>query len=281
MADDLGDEWWVRESDGENKEIEDSLKENQNKKGLKKNDKKVKRKLEKSHKNHEKIETVAKKKKKKNKNIQQKEDKYKNAFEEVDVLWSYFEEELEKNLSSIEIGDLKPDRDDWFAYETNKKTNHQNIEEFSLYLQNVIPSWEKQKMKLTKKDVKASPLLLIVTSSAVRAVELLRNTSKFRGEKCHCSKLFAKHMKVNEQIEKLEKNIIHLGVGTPNRILKLIETEGLKLDHLKYLIVDWSWTDVKKRSIYTMPDVKNDFMKLFQTYFLAKCKVDKLKVGCF
>ena len=30
--------------------------------------------------------------------------------------------------------------------------------------------------------------------------------------------------KVNEQIEKLSKNVVHLGIGTPNRILKLIES---------------------------------------------------------
>ena len=53
------------------------------------------------------------------------------------------------------------------------------------------------------------------------------------------------------------------------------------MKHLKYVVLDWSWRDVKNRSIYTMPDVKDDFIKLFQNYFLIRCKKSKMKVGCF
>ena len=36
-------------------------------------------------------------------------------------------------------------------------------------------------------------------------------------------KLFAKHIKVQEQVKLLEKHVVHLGVGTPGRIKELIK----------------------------------------------------------
>ena len=51
-------------------------------------------------------------------------------------------------------------------------------------------------------------------------------------------KLFAKHFKVGEQQEALAKGPLAVAVGTPNRIGKLADLGALRLDRLKYLLVD-------------------------------------------
>ncbi|CAI7776685.1 unnamed protein product [Closterium sp. NIES-54] len=60
-----------------------------------------------------------------------------------------------------------------------------------------------------------SPVVLIVSASAVRCVDLLR-ACKGVGRGCRVAKLFAKHLKVEEQVEML-KGPVHVAAGTPNR----------------------------------------------------------------
>ncbi|MEQ2244597.1 cms1 ribosomal small subunit, partial [Ilyodon furcidens] len=102
----------------------------------------------------------------------------------------------------------------------------------------------------------------------------------FKGE-AKAVKLFAKHIKIEEQVKLLQKGITHIGVGTPGRISALIEKEGLNLQALKYLIVDWNWRDQKLRRMLDIPEIKLDFMKLLESGVLAACKEDKVKIGLF
>lgn len=83
----------------------------------------------------------------------------------------------------------------------------------------------KKKPLETSEDLpKGSPVVLIVSSSGVRAVEVIRSLPLF-AEAAKIGKLFAKHLKVPEQVYFLEKTCTHICVGTPNRIDKLI-TDG-------------------------------------------------------
>ena len=133
-----------------------------------------------------------------------------------------------------------------------------------------------------------APAALIVTSSAIRAVELIRQCPSYHqvvgvhgppcsvgaivsvGRKplrpsiissgCPCShppdpfpsqackimKLFAKHLKVEEQETMLSSTKAAIAVGTPNRLLKLAERGSLKLGRLRYIILDVQ-LDSKKR----------------------------------
>lgn len=174
---------------------------------------------------------------------------------------------------------MKPDTNDWYL-EESEKFPRDKLEQFSPYLMNVAAAWEKQCSLLTKKSIRGSPAMLILTSSAVRAVDLLRHASSFKGD--HKSvKLFAKHFKVNEQVKLLNENVVHLAVGTPHRVSALIENGSLKIEELKYLIVDWSWKDVKMRQIYNMPNVKEEFIVLFQKHIFKLCQKGTLSVGLF
>nr|XP_055186344.1 uncharacterized protein C3orf26 homolog [Nyctereutes procyonoides] len=91
----------------------------------------------------------------------------------------------------------------------------------SSYLREICPMW----VKLRKNhNEKKSVLMLIICSSAVRALELIRSMTAFRGDS-KVMKLFAKHIKVQEQVKLLEKRVVHLGVGTPGRIKELIKQD--------------------------------------------------------
>jgi len=56
----------------------------------------------------------------------------------------------------------------------------------------VIPKWAKW---LARLSVPASPIMLVIASSAVRGIQLSRESTEFRSG-CTTAKLFAKHMKV-------------------------------------------------------------------------------------
>ncbi|KAE8299105.1 Protein CMSS1 Cms1 ribosomal small subunit-like protein [Larimichthys crocea] len=147
----------------------------------------------------------------------------------------------------------------------------------SSYLKQVCPKWARIQKQHTEKS---SVVLLIVCSSALRTIELIKQLTTFKGG-AKAVKLFAKHIKIEEQVKQLEKGVTHIGVGTPGRINALIEKEGLNLRALKYLVLDWNWRDQKLRRMVDVPEVKLDFMKLLESGVLTGCKQHQVKVGLF
>ncbi|QHO36469.1 hypothetical protein DS421_9g284050 [Arachis hypogaea] len=109
-----------------------------------------------------------------------------------------------------------------------------------------------------------SPAILIVASSALRSLHLLRGFRSFTKE-CHAAKLFSKHMKLEEQVSVLN-NRVNIASGTPSRIKKLIDTEALSLSRLQVLLLDIH-PDVKGYSLFTLPQVRDEFWDLFKNYF--------------
>ena len=55
------------------------------------------------------------------------------------------------------------------------------------------------------------------------------------GLKCKIAKLFAKHFKVQDQIDLLSKQYFPVAVGTPNRLAKLVELGALSLSRVKVI----------------------------------------------
>uniref|UniRef100_A0A8C6SDE1 Cms1 ribosomal small subunit homolog n=1 Tax=Neogobius melanostomus TaxID=47308 RepID=A0A8C6SDE1_9GOBI len=121
----------------------------------------------------------------------------------------------------------------------------------SSYLKQICPKWAKIQKQHTEKR---SAVILIVCSSALRTIELIKQLTAFKGE-AKVLKLFAKHIKIEEQIKLLQKGITHIGVGTPGRINALIEKEGLNLQALRYVVLDWNWRDQKHRRMVDIPEV--------------------------
>ncbi|KAI9251365.1 U3-containing 90S pre-ribosomal complex subunit-domain containing protein [Phascolomyces articulosus] len=131
--------------------------------------------------------------------------------------------------------------------------------------------------KLDKKPQDpAQPTVLVLTHAAMRAADLAR-AMKPLGK---VAKLFAKHMKVQEQAEFLQKEPVHLGVGTPNRIKALVEQDHLKLDQLELVVVDTE-RNAKRFTAFENDAVRGDLYHLLGTYIAPRMKDKKTRLGLF
>ncbi|MCI4378193.1 hypothetical protein PGIGA_G00213090 [Pangasianodon gigas] len=147
----------------------------------------------------------------------------------------------------------------------------------SSYLKEVCPKWAKVQKQHTQTR---SVVLLIVCSSALRTIELIKQLTTFKGE-AKVLKLFAKHIKAEDQMKLLSKSVAHIGVGTPGRLSTLIEKEGLSLQGLRYLVLDWNYRDQKQRRMVDIPEVKAEFLKLMETGIIKKCQEGAVKIALF
>ena len=121
-------------------------------------------------------------------------------------------------------------------------------------------------------------LVLIICSSARRAVALLKDIDSLH---VRISKLFAKHMDMEDQIKMLEENAYAIAVGTPNRLLKLHHESGgvggnngsgaLHFRQTELVIVD-SWEDSKGFTVCTLNDTAPDLMKLMDSAIIPQMK---------
>ncbi|XP_075398534.1 protein CMSS1 [Tenrec ecaudatus] len=147
----------------------------------------------------------------------------------------------------------------------------------SSYLKEICPKW----VKLRKNhNEKKSVLMLIICSSAIRALELIRSMTAFKGDS-KVMKLFAKHIKVQEQVKLLEKHVVYLGVGTPGRIKELVKQGRLDLNPLKFLVFDWNWRDQKLRRLMDIPEIRKEVFELLEMGVFDLCKSESLKLGLF
>uniref|UniRef100_A0A2P2KJE4 Protein CMSS1 n=2 Tax=Rhizophora mucronata TaxID=61149 RepID=A0A2P2KJE4_RHIMU len=123
-----------------------------------------------------------------------------------------------------------------------------------------------------------NPAVLIVSSSALRSLELMRGVRLLTRE-CSAVKLFSKHMKVEEQIALL-KNRVNFTSGTPSRVKKLIDIEALGLSRLTTVVLDID-PDVKGYTLLTLPQVRNEFWDLYNNYFHQRLVQGDLRICLF
>ncbi|XXG46884.1 hypothetical protein AAC387_Pa02g1613 [Persea americana] len=109
-----------------------------------------------------------------------------------------------------------------------------------------------------------SPAVLIISTSALRSLELLRGVRSLTKE-CRPAKLFAKHIKVEDQISLLNSRV-NIACGTPSRIKKLMDMDALGLSRLALVFLDMH-TDVKGYSLLTLPQVSDEFWDLYRSHF--------------
>lgn len=104
------------------------------------------------------------------------------------------------------------------------------------------------------------------------------------------AKLFAKHLKLADQVSHLKKNKcveadhvtylvlidfhrIDFGVGTPDRLSALLDENALSTANLKRIVVDVSSIDQKKRGILDMKDLHEALLKfLLRKEFVGESK---------
>ncbi|KAK8933593.1 hypothetical protein KSP39_PZI015952 [Platanthera zijinensis] len=145
---------------------------------------------------------------------------------------------------------------------------NQDVDNLSKHIKDAFgPSWREVLCdgKLSEVAIEpGSPALLIISVSALKSLELLRGLRVFTKE-CRPAKLFAKHMKVVEQVELL-KSRVNIASGTPSRIKKLVDMDTLLLSRLAVVVLDMR-CDAKGYSLLTLPQVSAEFWDLYRAHF--------------
>ncbi|CAK7272723.1 Protein cms1 [Sporothrix epigloea] len=112
----------------------------------------------------------------------------------------------------------------------------------------------KQIMQTTPASPQGAPHTIIVTGAGMRAADLVRAVRSFSTKNNFVAKLFAKHIKLAEAVSFLEGHRTGLAVGTPARLMDLLEQGALSVEHLRRIVVDASHIDQKKRGVLDMQD---------------------------
>ncbi|AEC10210.1 unnamed protein product [Arabidopsis thaliana] len=128
---------------------------------------------------------------------------------------------------------------------------------------------------LERKVEPGNPSVLVISSSALRSLELLRGLHSLT-KQCPAVKLFSKHLKVEEQVSLLKKRV-NIGSGTPNRIKKLVDIEALGLSRLDMIVIDMH-PDVKGFSLFTLPQVRDEFWDLYKNCFHQRVLEGRLRI---
>jgi hypothetical protein len=115
--------------------------------------------------------------------------------------------------------------------------------------------------KLKRWKQPKSPMVIVVCSSARRAVELLKDLAPLHVK---TAKLFPKQGSIEEQAKSLAEDNFGLVVGTPNRLIQLIMSQHLELDHTQLMVLDAA-LDKKSFTVCTLRDTAADCMRLVQT----------------
>ncbi|XP_074070421.1 protein CMSS1 [Macrotis lagotis] len=282
MADALGDEWWKSEGGGGGRSADPSDDEEMGKDtkilemmqqeptpvpASPKNDEQPKECFLLPAKEKEEAPKTKRRRKKKISDVLAKSEPKPGVPEDLQKLVM---DQLSLKRSLIELEELKlPDS----CFLPANDLSHS----FSSYLKQICPKWAK--LRKNHKE-KKSLVMLIICSSALRALELIRSMTAFKGD-CKVLKLFAKHIKIQEQVKLLEKGVVHLGVGTPGRIKALIQQDVLNLNSLKYLVFDWNWRDQKLRRLMDIPEIRKEVLELLEMKLISLCRAESLKLGLF
>lgn len=75
------------------------------------------------------------------------------------------------------------------------------------------------------------------------------------------AKLFAKHIKIADQIKFLRNSRTGIAVGTPQRLEDLMDDGALNISRLNRIIIDASHIDIKKRGVLEMKETQIALMK--------------------
>ncbi|KAJ5124739.1 uncharacterized protein N7515_008564 [Penicillium bovifimosum] len=163
----------------------------------------------------------------------------------------------EKELSAVELSDLSvPDS---AFLDTSSFTSSRKLEQLPEFLKTFSPKGR----DLSKSSEKpGTPHTLVISGAALRAADVVRALRSFQTKESIVGKLFAKHIKLEEAKQFLDRARSGIGAGTPTRISDLIESGNLKLDELERIVIDGSHIDQKQRGIFDMKDTHMPLLKL-------------------
>ncbi|KAL4922190.1 U3-containing 90S pre-ribosomal complex subunit-domain containing protein [Aspergillus aurantiobrunneus] len=181
-----------------------------------------------------------------------------------------------KELTAVELNDLSvPDS---AFLDTSSFHSSRTLEKLPDFLKAFIP---KGTNLADSSEQKGTPHTIVVSPAGLRAADVVRygnSTSTsgglirgsqsnralrtFQTKESPIGKLFAKHIKLEEAKQFLERARIGIGAGTPSRISDLIDSGSLKLDELKRIVIDGSYVDQKQRGIFDMKETHLPLLQL-------------------
>ncbi|KAL3436788.1 U3-containing 90S pre-ribosomal complex subunit-domain containing protein [Aspergillus tetrazonus] len=162
-----------------------------------------------------------------------------------------------KELTAVELSDLSVPESAFL--DTSSFTSSRTLEKLPDFLKAFSP---KGVNLSDSSEQKGTPHTIVVSPAGLRAADVVRALRMFQTKESPIGKLFAKHIKLEEAKQFLERARMGIGAGTPARISDLINSGSLKLDELKRIVIDGSYVDQKQRGIFDMKETHLPLLQL-------------------
>jgi protein CMS1 len=131
---------------------------------------------------------------------------------------------------------------------------------------------------------RGTPMMVVVSQAAQRACDVireLRNALPLHAQReFPIAKLFAKHMKIEQQVDFLRTKKCVIAVGTPERIRQMCDGGQLSLSACELLLID-VMPNTKTFNLMTSHDTAHSFFTLFRSHFYERVCDKKTKMAFF
>ncbi|PGH26708.1 hypothetical protein AJ80_01654 [Polytolypa hystricis UAMH7299] len=154
-------------------------------------------------------------------------------------------------LTTMELDDIYVPEQAFL--DTSSWQSSRNLENLPSFLKAHVPK-KGASLSIAPEET-GSPHTLVITLAGLRAADITRSLRPFQNKDCAVAKLFAKHIKLKEAKEFVQRTRIGIGVGTPARVNDLVDSDALNLGSLKRIVIDGSYIDQKKRGIFDMREI--------------------------
>ncbi|KAI0003271.1 U3-containing 90S pre-ribosomal complex subunit-domain containing protein [Russula compacta] len=179
-------------------------------------------------------------------------------------------------LSTLEFQDMHIPESS--IVDTTAWTGSRNLDTLVDFIIQAVPSLHTRLQQRTKSS--GAPTMIFLAGAALRVAFVTRvlKNKALQGEKgAGVAKLFAKHFKLEEHVNYLNKTKIGSAVGTPGRVGKLLgDTNALSVSALTHVILDVSYHDAKNRCLLDIPETRDE---IFKTVLGAPVIMERLKAG--
>jgi len=164
-------------------------------------------------------------------------------------------------MSGIELTDIQIPVSS--IADTTMWTGSRDLGQLLDFITKVLPTLRTRLAQRPKSN--GAPTLLFIAGAALRVADVTRilKDKRFRGEKGgDIAKLFARHFKLEEHVAFLKRTKVGAAAGTPGRLGKLLcETDALSTAQLTHIILDVSHRDSKKRTLFDIPETRDEVFK--------------------
>ncbi|KAI9752756.1 MAG: hypothetical protein M1815_000269 [Lichina confinis] len=187
---------------------------------------------------------------------------------------------FEKHLTTVELEDKLVSSSAWSN--TADWSKPRDLDHLPDFLEHHSASGKKSNSLAWAPEPNGAPHTILVTGAALRAADISRAVRKYRTKSAAVAKLFAKHIKLKDAEQFVKSSRIGIAVGTPARLIDLLDLGALSLDKLQRLVVDGSHIDQKKRTIFDMRETLTPLLaflnrpELKDRYGSSKRRVDLL-----